>query len=49
MTSSPLFIIDAELMVIFCPMLQFGCFNACANVAFSMSAPPRCGTVRLTR
>ena len=27
MTSSPLFIIDAESMVIFCPMLQFGCFK----------------------
>ena len=38
MTSSPLFIIDAELMVIFWPMLQFGCFSACASVACSMSA-----------
>jgi len=38
MTSSPLFIIEAESMVIFCPMLQFGCFSACANVACSISA-----------
>ena len=29
MTSSPLFIIEAESMVIFWPMLQFGCFSAC--------------------
>ena len=38
MTSSPLFIIEAESMVIFWPMLQFGCFSACASVACSMSA-----------
>src|ERR1700733_3166936 len=38
MTSSPLFIIDAESIVIFCPMLQFGCFRACASVACSISA-----------
>ncbi len=38
MTSRPLFIIDAESMVIFCPMLQFGCFRACASVACSISA-----------
>ena len=38
MTSRPLFIIEAELMVIFWPMLQFGCFSACASVACSMSA-----------
>ena len=38
MTSSPLFIIDAESMVIFWPMLQFGCFSACASVACSISA-----------
>jgi hypothetical protein len=33
-----LFIIDAESMVIFWPMLQFGCFSACASVACSISA-----------
>ena len=38
MTSRPLFIIEAESMVIFWPMLQFGCFSACASVACSMSA-----------
>ena len=37
MTSRPLFIIEAESMVIFWPMLQFGCFSACASVACSMS------------
>ena len=49
MTSRPLFIIEAESMVIFCPMLQFGCFSACASVACSMLAAPRCGTVRRMR
>src|SRR3569833_430752 len=38
MTSRPLFIIDAESMVIFRPMLQFGCFKACSSVACSISA-----------
>jgi hypothetical protein len=33
-----LFIIEAESIVIFCPMLQFGCFRACSSVACSMSA-----------
>ena len=37
MTSRPLFIIEAESMVIFWPMLQFGCLSACASVACSMS------------
>ena len=32
MISSPLFIIDAESMVIFAPMLQLGCLSACAGV-----------------
>ena len=49
MTSSPLFIIEAESIVIFWPMLQFGCFSACASVACSMSALPRCGTARRRR
>ncbi len=31
-TSSPLFIIVAESMVIFRPIFQFGCFSACATV-----------------
>ncbi len=31
-TSKPLFIIDAESMVIFAPIDQFGCFNAWALV-----------------
>src|SRR3954467_13710932 len=37
MTSRPLFIIEAESMVIFCPMLQLGCLSACASVACSIS------------
>ena len=34
-TSKPLFIIDAESMVIFAPMLQFGCLSACCTVTCS--------------
>ena len=41
---SPLFIIDAESIVIFWPMLQFGCFSAFAIVALSISALSQVGT-----
>ena len=37
-TSKPLFIIDAESMVIFAPILQLGCFSACSFVTFSSCA-----------
>ena len=37
-SSSPLFIIVAESMVIFAPMLQFGWRSACSGVTFSSSA-----------
>ena len=33
MTSNPLFIMDAESMVILAPMSQLGCFSACSRVA----------------
>ena len=36
--SSPLFTIVAESIVIFLPMLQFGCFNASASVTFLSSS-----------
>ena len=36
-TSSPLFMSVAESIVIFLPMLQFGCLSACASVTFARS------------
>ncbi len=53
-TSSPLFMSVAESMVIFLPMLQFGCFSAWASVTFARSffanvpeGPARCGQDQL--
>ena len=37
-TSNPLFIIEAESMVIFAPILQLGCLSACSFVTFSSCA-----------
>ena len=49
-SSRPLFIIVAELMVIFCPYDQLGCLSACSRVGASDPLPPaRCGTARPTR
>ncbi len=50
MTSRPLFIIEAESMVIFWPMLQFGCFKRLRQRRLlDVGRRPRCGTARPRR